>query len=319
MRRDIRFGVMADAVRSGGELISLAKWAEATGFATLLLRDHVVEHPFGHQLGPLVVMAVAAAHTSTLRVGTLVISNDFRPPVQLAKEIATLDDISGGRVELGLGAGFLGAEYETLGIPFDPPGVRVSRLAESVRLLKLLFAGGSVSFRGEHYTVDRFDSFPVPRQVPRPPILIAGAGDRMFRLAAREADIVGLQTVTTTSGTVVADPANWMADAVRRKVDLIRDAAPERFDALELSTTVTVEVCDNRESGARKIIAERGWDGVAVDDVLEMPAFLIGSLSEISDQLRRLRDQYGLSYFVVSQAQAQSIAPIVSHLSTTPR
>ncbi len=303
---------MADEVRSGDELIALAKWAEATGFSTLLLRDHVVEHPFGHQLGPLVAMAVAAANTSTLRIGTLVISNDFRPPVQLAKEIATLDEISGGRIELGLGAGFLSAEYESLGIPFDPPGVRVSRLAESVRLLKLLFAGGPVSFHGQHYNVERFDNFPVPRQSPRPPILIAGAGDRMLRLAAREADIVGLQTVTTTSGTVVADPANWMAGSVRRKVDLIRAAAGERFDALELSTTITVEVCDNREAGARKIIAERGWHDVAVDDVLQMPPFLIGSLSEISGQLRDQRDQYGLSYFVVSQAQARSIAPIVS-------
>jgi probable F420-dependent oxidoreductase len=308
---------MADAVRSGDELIALAKWAEAAGFSTLLLRDHVVEHPFGHQLGPLVAMAVAASHTSTLRIGTLVISNDFRPPVQLAKEIATLDQVSGGRIELGLGAGFLSAEYEALGIPFDPPGVRVSRLQESVRLLKHLFAGGSVSFHGEHYTVDQFDNFPVPPQGDRLPILVAGAGDRMLRLAAREADIVGLQTVTTTSGTVVADPANWMASAVRRRVDLIREAAGERFEALELSTTVTVELYDDRVTGARKIIVDRGWDGVAVDDVLQMPAYLIGSPSEMAGQLLQRREEYDLSYFVVSQAESKLLAPIVQSLAST--
>jgi probable F420-dependent oxidoreductase len=306
---------MADAVRSGDELIALAKWAEATGFSTLLLRDHVVEHPFGHQLGPLVAMAVAATSTSTLRIGTLVISNDFRPPVQLAKEIATLDEISGGRIELGLGAGFLSTEYDALGIPFDPPGVRVSRLQESVRLLKLLFAGGPVSFHGEHYAVEQFDNYPVPPQGARLPILIAGAGDRMLRLAAREADIIGLQTVSTTSGTVVADPANWMASAVLRRIDLIRETAGERFESIELSTTVTVEVCDDREAGARKIIADRGWDGVEVDDVLEMPAYLIGNLSEIAAQVSHRRDRFGLSYFVLSQAESPLIAPIVASLS----
>src|SRR5680860_1065221 len=123
--RPIRFGVIADAASTKEELISLAKRVERIGFSTLLLRDHVVSHPFGHQLGPLVAMATAALMTTRLRIGTLVISNDFRPPVQLAKEIATLDVISEGRIELGLGAGFLRAEYEPLGIPFDPPGVRV--------------------------------------------------------------------------------------------------------------------------------------------------------------------------------------------------
>jgi probable F420-dependent oxidoreductase len=306
---------MADAVRSGDELIALAKWAEATGFSTLLLRDHVVEHPFGHQLGPLVAMAVAATSTSTLRIGTLVISNDFRPPVQLAKEIATLDEISGGRIELGLGAGFLSAENEALGIPFDPPGVRVSRLQESVRLLKTLFAGGPVTFHGEHYAVEQFDNYPVPPQGARLPILIAGAGDRMLRLAAREADIIGLQTVSTTSGTVVADPANWMASAVQRRIDLIREAAGERFESIELSTTVTVVLCDDREVKARKIIADRGWDGVEVEDVLEMPAYLIGNLAEIAAQVSHRRDRFGLSYFVLSQAESSLIAPIVASLS----
>jgi probable F420-dependent oxidoreductase len=315
--KPIRFGVIADVASSKQELISLAQRSEATGYSTLLLRDHVVSHPFGHQLGPLVAMASVAMVTNRLRIGTLVISNDFRSPVQLAKEFATLDVISDGRIELGLGAGFLKAEYEPLGIPFDPPGVRVSRLEESLQILKMLFAGGPVSFHGAYYTIEEFEGFPLSVQRPHLPILVAGAGDRMLRIAAREADIVGIQTVNTTSGDVVMDPHNWFAATVERKVELIRGAAGLRFDGLELNTTISVDVTDDRECAARRIIDERGWQGVAVDDVLEMPALLIGTLDQIGRQICERRDQFGLSYLVVSEKNADLIAPLVGELSGT--
>ncbi len=314
--RPIRFGVMADGVRTPGELISLAQWAEVTGFSTVLIRDHVVEHTFGHQLGPLAAMTLAAAHTTSLRIGTLVICNDFRPPVQLAKEIATLDVASGGRIELGLGAGFLQPEYAPLGLSFDPPGVRVSRLEESVQLYKLLFTGKPVTFNGEHYSVQDFRSFPVPIQPTGIPILIAGSGERMLKLAAREANTVGIQTAATTSSTV-DDPTNRFAEAVQRKVDIVQATAGNRFPQIELNTTISIEVTDDRESGARRIITQRGWIGVDVDDVLQMPGYLIGSLPEIADQVRRRRDRFGLSYLVVSQAQSPLIAPIVAELTGT--
>ena len=315
--RPIRFGVIADVAKTKESLVDLAKWAEATGYSTILLRDHVVSHPFGHQLGPLVSMATVAAVTERLRIGTLVISNDFRPPVQLAKEIATLDLVSNGRIELGLGAGFLKADYNPLGIPFDPPGVRVSRLEESIRLLKLLFAGGEVTFHGEHYRLDAFDGFPVPVQRPHLPILVAGAGDRMLGIAAREADIVGIQTVNTTSGEVVMDPANWSASAIERKVEHIRTQAGSRFDDLELNTTISLEITGDREAGAQSVIAQRGWQGVPVGEVLEMPALLIGSLPEIAQQIRERRDRYGLSYLVVSEKNAALAAPLVGELTGT--
>lgn len=315
--RPIRFGVMADVASTRNELLALAGNVETIGFSTLLLRDHVVAHPFGHQLGPLVSMAAVAMATTTLRIGTLVISNDFRPPVQLAKEFATLDVISEGRIELGLGAGFLKAEYDPLGIHFDPPGVRVGRLEESLQLLKKLFAGGVVDHRGTHYTVDQFDGFPIPVQRPRLPILVAGSGDRMLRIAAREADIVGIQTVTTTSGDVVSDPANWMAGTVQRKVDLIRDTAGDRFNEIELNTTISLEIADDPEEGARKVIADRGWEGVSVEDVLEMPAILIGTLDEIAIRIRERRDRFGLSYLVVSEKNVGRIAPLVPVLTGT--
>jgi probable F420-dependent oxidoreductase len=314
-QRRIRFGLVADNVATTGELVALATWAEATGYSTLLLRDHVIAGPFGPQLGPLVAMTAVAMSTSRLRIGSLVISNDFRPPVQLAKELATLDMISDGRVEVGLGAGFLKAEYEPLGIPFDPPGVRVGRLEESVQVLKRLFSGEPVTYRGQHVCLDGFTSFPASVQQPHPPILVAGAGDRMLRLAAREADSVGIQTVNTTSGDVVMDPANWLAGTVQRKLDLVREAAGSRFDRLELNTTVSLVVTDDREAGARQAIAERGWHGVEVNDVLDMPALLIGSIAGIARQIRERRDRFGFSYLVVSEKNAELAAPLVRELA----
>jgi probable F420-dependent oxidoreductase len=253
--------------------------------------------------------------TSRLRIGTLVISNDFRPPVQLAKEFATLDVISGGRIELGLGAGFLKAEYEPLGIPFDAPGVRVSRLEESLQLLKKLFGGGPVTYHGQHYALDAFDGFPISVQRPHLPILVAGSGERMLRIAAREADIVGIQTVNTTSGEVVMDPHNWLATTLDRKLGLIREAAGARFDDLELSTTITIEVTEDRKLAAQRIIDQRGWHGVSIEDVLSMPALLVGTLPEIGRQIQERRDRFGLSYLVVSEKNTDVLAPLVGELS----
>ncbi|HWK80731.1 MAG TPA: TIGR03621 family F420-dependent LLM class oxidoreductase, partial [Thermomicrobiales bacterium] len=249
-------------------------------------------------------------------IGTLVISNDFRPPLILAKEIATLDVISGGRIELGLGAGFLEPEYATLGIPFDAPGVRVARLEEATVLLRGLFSGEPVTFHGKHYTVDGFATYPRPVQGDHLPILVAGSGDRMLRMAARRADIVGLQAAGTSSSRM-DDPTGRLAASVARKIDLIRSAAGERFPQIELNTTVVVEICEDREARAREIIEARGWTNLGAGDVLQMPSLLIGTLAEISEQLRRQRDELALSYLVVSQAQAPLLAPMVKNLSGT--
>ncbi|MCA9833184.1 MAG: TIGR03621 family F420-dependent LLM class oxidoreductase [Thermomicrobiales bacterium] len=312
--RPIRFGVMADDVGTPDELIALASWAETSGFSTLLLRDHVIEHTFGHQLGPLVAMALVAASTTKLRIGTLAICNDYRPPVQLAKEIATLDVASGGRVELGLGAGFLEPEYHPLGIPFDAAGVRVSRLQEAVKLLKLLFSGEPVTFHGDYYNVDDFVSFPMPIQDHGIPILVAGSGDRMLRLAAREADIVGIQTASSRLD-VPDDPSHRLADVVQQRIDIVRQAAGERFPQIELNAVVLVEVTDDREAAARRIIERRGWSGIETADILAMPTYFIGTLQEIAVQILERRDRYGLSYLVTSQVQAPLLAPLVSDLT----
>src|SRR4030095_5188130 len=172
-RRPFRFGVLGERIRSCDGLLAEARRAEALSYSTLLLRDRFMREPFGDQLAPMVALAAAAGATRTLRVGTLVLDNDWRHPVLLAKEAATLDLLSGGRFELGIGAGWLREEYRRAGIPFDPPGVRVARLEESIRLLKALLSSSSPArFEGEHYSVNGIETFPRPVQRARPPILV---------------------------------------------------------------------------------------------------------------------------------------------------
>jgi probable F420-dependent oxidoreductase len=181
-QRAFRFGVVAMQPRSRQEWAEHARKVEALGYATLLMADH-----FGDLLAPFPALVAAADVTTTLRLGTLVICNDFRHPAVLAQEAATLDLLSDGRVELGLGAGWLRAEYERTGILFEPGPVRVARLEESVRIVKGLLAGETVTFAGQHYTVTDLPGLPRPVQQPHPPLLVAGGGRRILTLAAREA------------------------------------------------------------------------------------------------------------------------------------
>jgi len=167
--RPFRFGVLGEHARTPGALVGTARAAEAAGYVTFLLRDHLVAEPFGHQLAPLVALATVAAATTTLRVGTLVLANDFRHPAVLAKEVATLDVLSGGRFELGIGAGWLRDEYARAGLGFDRAGVRIDRLEEALRVLKDLLGGGPVTVEGDHYALAGLANFPRPAQRPRPP------------------------------------------------------------------------------------------------------------------------------------------------------
>src|SRR6266550_2451379 len=191
-RRPFRFGVICEHMQSAEEWVTKARQAEEYGYSTLLIRDHFIREPFGDQLAPLIALMAAANATKTLRVGSLVMDNDYRHPVMLAKEAATLDLLSGGRFELGIGAGWLRSEYEQAGMVFEPAGVRVSRLEEAIQVLKALFADQPITFAGDHYTITNLSGFPKPTQRPHPPILVGAGSKRMLALAAREADIVGI-------------------------------------------------------------------------------------------------------------------------------
>ena len=311
-----RFGVVLESVRDERALRETVRRAESAGYATVLVRDHFVAEPFGPQLAPLTALATVAAHSSSLRLGTLVIDNDFRHPALLAKEIATLDLLSGGRVELGLGAGWLAAEYQQTGIPFDSPGTRIARLEESITILKGLLRGNSVTFHGEHYQVTALENFPQPVQAPHPPILLGGGAKRMLSLAGREADIISVLVTSVASGVQLDSIDEWSSSRLAEKVGWIRDAAADRFESIELNLFPDILVTDDHITGARQFAEARGWD-VSPEIVLEMPAVLIGSVDRIAEKLLTQRQNLGFSYFVLSDTDLEAATPLVSRLVGT--
>jgi probable F420-dependent oxidoreductase len=316
--RPFRFAVHSSNAADGATWMANARRVEELGFSTLLLRDH-----FDDQYAPIAAMTAAACATSTLRVGCLVYDNDYRHPLVLAKELATIDVLSGGRVEVGLGAGWMAPDYEQSGIPFDPPGVRVSRFEEAVQLMKGLFGDGSFDFKGDHYTVVGHDAYPKPVQRPHPPILVGGGGKRLLTFAAREADIIGLNPRRRSNEQW--DDQNLpdaTAEAADRKVGWIRDAAGARYPSIELSAVVPfVVVTDDREGFAKTIAAglEANAAGVELSakNVLASPYVLAGSVDEICDTLRERRERWDVSYLVFNDDSIDAVAPIVERLAGT--
>jgi len=307
---------LGESARSAAELLNAARRAEIAGYATFLIRDHFIEEPLGHQLAPIAALATVAAATKTLRVGSLVICNDYRHPVVLAKEIATLDVLSGGRFELGLGAGFSRPEYEAAGLPYDPPGVRVDRFAEVLQVFKGLFDAEAFTFSGRFYTVTNLDSFPKPVQRPHPPILVGAGGRRMLSIAAREANIIGIQTAALGTGRRAgSDPSGLLPESIAEKIGWIRQEAGARFDAIELSIVSSVVIAENRREAAERLMRQREWDGISVDSVLEMPSIFIGSVDQIVNEMQVRRERYGISYHVVRDSGIETVAPTVSRLA----
>lgn len=306
--RTFRFGVQATGVADRAEWVALARRAEALGYSTLCLPDH-----FNRQLAPVPAMMAAADATTTLRVGALVLDNDYRHPVVLAKEIATIDVLSGGRVEVGLGAGWKDADYELSGILKDPVGVRIERLAESVQVLRALWTDGPAHHAGDHYHLGGLDGLPKPVQRPHPPILIGGGGRRMLSLAARLADIVGVN-VSLPAGAVGAEVGiDALAERVDDKVAWVRDGAGERYPDLELSMRVFVAALTDDRRALADMFAE-GF-GVSPRQALDVPFAWLGTIEEICQQVQRCRQRWDLSYFVVGQDAMEAMAPVVSRLS----
>lgn len=313
-----RFGLVADRAETPRDLLEAARRAEAAGIAALLLRDHLVDEPFGPQLGPLTSLAAIAAATTTLRLGTLVLDNDFRHPAVLAKELLTLDAFSGGRLEIGLGAGWLAEEYQRSGIAFDPASVRIQRLGESLTVLDGLLRGDAVAFRGEHYEVETLSLFPAPVQRPRPPFVIGGGARRMLTLAGARADVVNVMSSSVGTGTVDHGPAGRSFAAVAERVGWVRDGAGDRFPEIELSLFPDVVVTDAAPEDAARDFARRdGWHRCSAADVLDMPSLLIGSRDTIADRLRELRERLGFSYIVFGEADLPAAVPLVARLAGT--
>jgi probable F420-dependent oxidoreductase len=311
--RAFRFGVNVLTAGTAAEWAGLASRAEELGYSTLCLPDHLTD-----RLAPLPALAAAAAATTRLRVGSLVLNNDLRHPVLLAREAATLDMLSDGRFELGLGAGYMRSEYEQAGLPFARGGVRVERLAEAVEIVQRLFAGEVVTFTGRHYRVTGHTIHPRPIQRPRPPILIGGNGPRLLTLAARQADIAALSGITFAGGGERRQMSGFTAAGVDERVALIRTAAGPRVEQLELSALVQQVIVTADRRAAAEGLAQR-WAalGLTVADVLDSPFVLLGSVDEIVAQLRERRARWGLSYYVVFRPALDALAPIVERLTGT--
>jgi probable F420-dependent oxidoreductase len=310
-----RFGVIAEQMKTRSEWLGMARRVEGLGYSTLLIRDHFGSDFFGDQFAPFAALMAAASATTTLRVGTMVIDNDFRHPVVLAKEIATLDLLSDGRVDLGLGAGWLRSEYDMAGIAFDRAGTRIERLEESIQVLNALFADSPASFTGKHYTVTDLNGYPKPQQRPRPPIMIGGAGQRILALAAREADIIHFLPSTIATGTLIATPRDRLPDVLANRISWVREQAGDRFQDIVLSPSAEFVVTSDRGSATEQFIAYCGWHDVTVDEVGQMPGIFIGTVDEIIAAVIRRREQFGFSYFIVPSANIEQCAPIVARLA----
>ena len=311
MTREIRFGVVSECVLDGPAWADHARQVEDAGVGSLLIRDHFSAGAFGQQLAPFSALAAAAAVTGRLHVGTLVLSNDFRHPAIVAHEAASLHHLSGGRFELGIGAGWYQPEYRAAGMAFDSPGQRIDRLEESLAIIRGLLAGDPVHHSGTWYQIDGLDLDVLPPRQTAPRLLVGAGGPRMLRVAARHADIVGLLPAPIRGADEHEDPRDRLPAALEGKLAVLRSAAGGRFGQLELSALGTFSITARRRSATEELIARRGWGGVTAKDVWQMPTVFIGSVAQIREDLQARRERFGLSYLITPDDELATLAAII--------
>ena len=306
--RPFRFGVQASSAKTRAEWVDLALRTEGQGYSCLTMPDH-----YDEQMAPVPALMTAANVTTTLRVGALVWDNDYKHPAVLAKELATMDVLSDGRLELGIGAGWMISDYEQMGIPYDSAKIRIDRFVEGIKVIKGAMAQGPFSFSGEHYTITGYNGTPKPIQAPCPPILIGGGGKRVLSIAAREADIIGINA-TMSAGVVGPDAISTMtAAAVDEKVDIVRVAAGARLADIEMNVRAfLVNITDDAAGAAAGIAAMMGVEQKMVE---ETPFALVGPPSKLIEDLIARRERWGFSYIIVGAEDIDSFAPVVSALN----
>ena len=311
----LRFGVVSESVHDGRAWLDFARQVEDGGVNVLMLRDHFSAGAFGQQLAPFSGLAAAAAVTTQLRLGTIVLSNDFRHPAIMAHEAATLHLVSGGRFELGIGAGWYQPEYDAAGIAFDAAGQRITRLDESLTIVKGLLAGTPVHYQGDFYRIDGLDLDVLPTPRPSSPRLLVGAGGRrMLRLAARHADIIGLLPAPIQNSTDSDNPIDRLPAAFDAKLGVIREAAGDRFENIEINAFGTFVITGTRRAETQELILQRGWTGIDVEAVWQMPTIFIGSVDQIRADLHARRERFGLSYLIVGEDSLPSLIKIIAGL-----
>ena len=322
MARPFRFGYQTYSASSGQEWRDKARLAEDLGYSCFFVADHylgpgpaltAMRHPV-QDVAAIPAMAVAAEVTDTIRIGARVMCIDYRNAVVLAKELATLDFFSDGRLEAGLGAGWLEGEYHAMGVPFDSAGTRIARLADVVKMIKVVMADGEAAFVGDSgVRATEFEGMPKPVQKPHPPIMIGGGSPKVLRLAGAEADIVSFN-FNNRAGVIGPDGVgSSTAEATAQKVEWVREGAGDRFDDIELEigayfTVVTDDAKTTADGFA-------GMFGLTSEEVLEHPHALIGTTDAIVDELERRRELYGISYITVADRVAEAFAPVVERLT----
>jgi probable F420-dependent oxidoreductase len=304
-----RFGVNVGRAPSRAAWAEKARKLEDLGYAVLTVPDHLTD-----LLAPLPALVSAAAATTRLRVGTNVLNNDLRHPVLVAREAATVDLLTDGRFQFGLGAGHMQSEYAQAGLGFDAAGTRVARLAEAVTIIKGLFTGAPVTFAGQHYHVTGHQFHPLPVQRPHPPILIGGNGRRLLTLAAQAADMVGFTGFTLRRGGTAPDFAGWKVAGIEERMQLVREAAGARYNGLELNALVQrVVVTDHRRQAAEELTGR--WPQLRPEEILQCPYVLIGTVDQMVEDLQAYQERWGLSYYVIFEPYVDAFAPVVARLA----
>ncbi|MBV25732.1 MAG: luciferase [Gemmatimonadetes bacterium] len=305
-----RFGVQFSKSASGDDYRDTVRRIEDLGYSTVFCPDH-----FDDQWAPTVALTVAAEATTELRVATLVYDVDYRHPVVLAKEIATLDLVSNGRVEFGIGAGWMSDDYDMAGIPFDKAGIRIDRMVEAIDVVRGLWSGQPLNFQGEHYVVRDMTGAPSPCRPGGPPIIVGGGGKRVLTEAARRADIVGLNA-SLRSGSVGPETAlSALGERFLERRNWVEKAAGDRFPHIELqmntfmvAVTATTSEADEMFEGMAPMF------GITPEQARTIPMVLAGTVEDICDQLHRHRELYGTSYWVIHDGEIDAMAPVVERM-----
>jgi len=318
MAHPFRFALQTYTATSARDWRRKAQRAEDLGYSTLFVADHYLgpgaameraNHP-PQDIAAIPAMMAAADATTTLRVGARVIGIDYHLPVVLAKELMTVDMLSEGRLEVGLGAGWLHPEYDAMALPFDDAPKRIARLEAIVELIRACMSGQPVDAVIDGRRITGFSGLPRPAQQPGPPIMIGGGGRRVLELAGRVADIVSINFNNSGAG---PDPLASGPAQVKEKVSWIEAAAGSRFASLELDIGAYFLAVDaDQAAAAGRFVPTLGPD---IDAVIAHPHALVGSVDQICDMLQRRREEYGISYVTVFDTQMGEFAPIVDRLA----
>lgn len=308
--RPFRFTLQASHMDRPEDLVPLARKAEDLGIDVITVADHMDD-----QLAPIAALMAAADATSTLRVGTLVFANDYRHPAVLAKEAATIDRLSGGRLEFGLGAGWMATDYEATGIALDPPSVRIDRMEEALEVIVALWSGEPVDHHGRSYDIAGLVGVPRPSQQPHPPIVIGGGGRKVLEVAGRRADVVNLNPSLTAGGIDHRAGPSATPEATEQKIDWVRAAAGDRFEQIELGTRIHLAIVTDDRDAVFDALA--GGFGMTPEQATGTPHALCGTVEEIVEDLLARRERFGISSIGLSASALDDMAPVIARLAGT--